>query len=162
MRSWQEGFDAEDIDDHTTLRAALDVTTYHFVLFEGFVDTIPATSDTSLAVRKHELSLLVFLRLDEDLNLVSDLKLRIVAELRCIDCAFALESNIDKYFTLADLGDRTDDYFLILDVRQRAVVRSFLLLTGSRACYFSLLKLIPIEVGDGLDLFQIFHLLNLL
>ena len=50
LRTREEGFDTEDINDHTTLGAALDVATYHFVLFEGFVDTIPRASHTSQTV----------------------------------------------------------------------------------------------------------------
>ena len=76
LRTGQERLDAEYVDDHTALGAALDVTLDDFVLFEGLVHTIPRFELTCLLVRKNQLSALVLGRLDIDLDLIADLQVR--------------------------------------------------------------------------------------
>ena len=41
LRAGEEGFDAEYIDNHTALRAALDVALDHFLVFQSLVDALP-------------------------------------------------------------------------------------------------------------------------
>ena len=50
LATWQECFDAEYVNNHTALSAALDVTLDYFVVFKRFVYTIPALCHASLAV----------------------------------------------------------------------------------------------------------------
>ena len=46
----QEGLDAEYVNNHTTLCAALDVTLNNFLVVESCIDAIPALAETSLLV----------------------------------------------------------------------------------------------------------------
>ena len=50
LRTGKECFDAKYINNHTTLSAALDVTLDDFVVFEGFINTIPTLGCASLLV----------------------------------------------------------------------------------------------------------------
>ena len=50
LRTRQECFDAEYVYDHTTLRAALDVTLDNFFVFESCVYAIPRASSASFLV----------------------------------------------------------------------------------------------------------------
>ena len=50
LRTGQEGLDTKYIDDHTTLRAALDVTLDYFVFLQSLVHTIPRTCSACFLV----------------------------------------------------------------------------------------------------------------
>ena len=52
LRTRQEGFNTEYVNDHTALRTTLDVTLDDFVIFQCFVNTFPRTRSTSFFVRK--------------------------------------------------------------------------------------------------------------
>ena len=81
LRTRQEGFDAEYVDNHTALRAALDVTLDDFVVFESSVDAVPRAGCACFLVREDELSLLVFLILDVHFHGVTYLQVGVVTEL---------------------------------------------------------------------------------
>ena len=80
LRAGEEGLDAEDVDDHAALCAALDVTLDDLVVFESLVDTLPAAGCAGFAVGQDELALLVLLVLDEHFHDVADLDVGVVAE----------------------------------------------------------------------------------
>ncbi len=76
----QEGLDAEYVDDHTALGAALDVTLNDLLVVEGCIDTIPRLGEACLLVREDELTLLVLGALHVDLHGVAHLQVGVVAE----------------------------------------------------------------------------------
>ena len=80
LRTRQECFDTEYVNDHTTLSAALDVTLDNFFIFQSSVNAIPRTGSTSFAVRQNQLSFFVFLVFDVYLNSITNLQFRIVTE----------------------------------------------------------------------------------
>ena len=53
LRAGQEGLDAEYIDNHTTLSAALNVTLNNFFLLQSLIYTIPAAACACFLVRKN-------------------------------------------------------------------------------------------------------------
>ncbi len=80
LAAGEERLDAEDIDDHTALGAALDITLDDFVVLKSFIDAIPAAGLAGFLVGKTELAVLVLERFDEYLHLVADFQVGIVAE----------------------------------------------------------------------------------
>ena len=50
LASGEEGLDAEYIDNHTALRAALDVSLYDFLVVKSGVDALPALAETGFLV----------------------------------------------------------------------------------------------------------------
>ena len=65
---------------------------------------------------KDELTFAVFSGFNEDIHLVTDLKVRIVTELGGGDDAFALVTDVDDNLPLGDGGDGTlDDAQMLLD-----------------------------------------------
>ena len=80
LAAGQEGLDAEDVYDHATLGAALDVALDDFLVFEGCIDAVPALAGASLLVGENQLTLLVFLILDVHLHHVAHLQVGVVAE----------------------------------------------------------------------------------
>ena len=107
LRTWKECLDAEYINDHTALSAALNITLDDLVLLQSLINTIPALELTSLLVREDELTALVLYRLYINLYLVANLQLRVVTELRCCDNALALVADVYDYLALVDLGNGT-------------------------------------------------------
>ena len=100
----RESLDAEYVDDHTALGAALDVTLDDFVLFEGLVDTVPRLELTGFLVRESQLAVLVLGRFDVDFDPVADFQIGVVAELRDGNHALALVADVHQHFTLGDGG----------------------------------------------------------
>ena len=53
LASWQESFDTENVNDHTALSAALDVTLDNFLVLESCINTLPRLAEASLLVREY-------------------------------------------------------------------------------------------------------------
>ena len=66
LTSWKEGLNAEHIHDESTLGAALDRSHDDLVVLEGTVDLDPRTVDSCGPVRDDQLTIAVFLLLDEN------------------------------------------------------------------------------------------------
>lgn len=130
LRTGQERLDAEYVDDHTALGAALDVTLDDFVLFEGLVHTIPRFELTCLLVRKNQLSALVLGRLDIDLDLIADLQVGVVAELGNGNDTLALVADVHENLALGNARNGTFHDLADVDVRKRLVVSLCDLLLG--------------------------------
>ena len=122
LAAGEEGLDAEDIDDHTTLCAALDVALDHLIVLHSLVDELPALAQASLLVRKYQLTLLVLLVLDIDFHLVANLQVGVVAELRSGDDTIALVADVDYHLFLIDGDDSTLDHLVLLDLVESLVV----------------------------------------
>lgn len=80
LRAGQERLDAEHVDDHTALGAALDVAVDDLVVLERLVDAVPAAGLAGLLVAETELAVLVLEGLDIDFNLVAFLEVGVIAE----------------------------------------------------------------------------------
>ena len=115
LRTGQECLDAEHVNDHTTLGAALHETGNDFVVLESLVHASPGGRYARLLVRKNELACLVLLRFDVNLHFVADFEIGIVAELRCGNHTLALVTNVNDHLTLVDAGNRTFDYLVGVD-----------------------------------------------
>ena len=74
LASWQESFDTENVNDHTALSTALDVTLDNFLVLESCINTLPRLAEASLLVREYQLALYVLLVLYINLNLVTYLE----------------------------------------------------------------------------------------
>ena len=153
LRAGQEGFDAEDVDNHATLRAALDVALDDFLVLKSGVDTLPRLACTSLLVREHELATLVFLIFDVHLNGVADLQFGIVTEFADGDDAIALVADVDNHFALADRDDRTFNYFVFVDATQCVVVSLLLFCMALGRFCRTVFKCVPIEVRKRCNVF---------
>ena len=102
LAAWKECLDAEYVNDHTTLSAALDVTLNDLLIIKSSVNTLPRLAEASLLVRKDQLTLLVFLILYVNLYNVTDLKIWVVAELACCDDTIALVTDVNNNFLLVN------------------------------------------------------------
>ena len=146
LRSGQERLDAEHVDDHTALRAALDVTLDDFVLLQRFVDTVPRLELPGFLVRKGQLAVLVLGRLHVDFDLVAYLQVGVVAELRYGDDTLALIADIDDNLALVDARYGSLDHFADVDVRKRLVVSlgdlGFVLVVHAQVVF----KGVPVEI----------------
>ena len=163
LRTGEEGLDAEDIDDHAALRAALDVTLDHFVLLQGLIDAVPRLELACLLVREGQLTVLVLGRLNIDLDLVSDLQIGVVAELRNGNHAFALVADVHENLALGDGRNGTLDHFAHGNVRERLVIRLGDLLLRLIIHAQVVLKGVPVEIlVCDYVLYFIFHCGNCL
>ena len=107
LRTWKEGLDSEHVDNHTALGAGLYKSLYNLILLECLVNSVPRLEGTSLTVRKNELSFSVLCRLNIHLYLVSDLKVRIIAELGYRNNALALAADSNNNFALVHRCNNT-------------------------------------------------------
>ena len=146
LRTRQERFDAEYIDNHTALGAALDITLDDFVVGQSLIDAIPRFELASLLVREQQLADLVLNRFYINFDFVADLQFGIVAELRCRNHAFAFVADIYDYLALVDFGYRTLDRFADCDVGHRFAVLLGNLLFRLVVQIRLALKRIPIEI----------------
>ena len=150
LRTGQEGFDTENIDDHTALGAALDVTLDDFVFFERFVDAIPRAELTGFLVREDQLTFFVFGRFHIHFHFVTDFEVGVVAEFAAGDHPFGFETDVHEHFAFVDRGNGTFHYFASLDVREGLVVLfgdlffRFATVNGSFG-----FKCVPVELIDG-------------
>ena len=72
LRTRQEGFDTEYINDHTAFGTAFDKPFNDFIVFKSRVNTIPRTGSTRFFVRKHQLAFFIFLTFNIHFDSVSD------------------------------------------------------------------------------------------
>ena len=107
LRTWKEGLDSEHVDNHTALGAGLYKSLYYLILLECLVNSVPRLEGTCLTVRKNELSFSVLCRLDIHLYLVSDLEVRIIAELGYRNNALVLASDGNNNFALVHRCNNT-------------------------------------------------------
>ena len=119
----EEGLDAEHVDDHAALRAGLDITLHHLVVLVGGVDHIPRLELAGFLVGNDQLALAVLGVLDEHLDLVTDLEVRVVTELGGGDDTFALGADVHDDLTLVDRGDDTLDHLVLGDLLEGLVVQ---------------------------------------
>jgi len=96
-------------------------------------------------VGEDELSLAVLCGLDENLDLVTDLQVRIVTEFRGGDDTFALRADVDNHFPLVDCGDDTFDD-LVLDNLREGLGVQFVVLGFVCGLYAVILKSIPVKL----------------
>ena len=157
LRTGQERLDAEHVDDHTALRAALDVTLDDFVLLQRFVDTVPRLELPGFLVRKGQLAVLVLGRLHVDFDLVAYLQVGVVAELRYGDDTLALIADIDDNLALVDTRYGSLDHFADVDVRKRLVVSlgdlGFVLVVHAQVVF----KGVPVEIFVCNYILYFFH-----
>ena len=156
LASWQECLDTEYVNDHTALSAALDVTLDNFLVVQSSVDTLPALAETSLLVRKKQLTLLVFLVLNVHLYCVANLQIWIVAEFACGDDTVAFVTNVYDNLFLVDRDYSTVNN-LMLAYLVECLVISFLQIFFADIYITSVLKLVPVEVCQRLYVLKICH-----
>ena len=157
LRTGQERLDAEHVDDHTALRAALDVTLDDLVVGQRLVDAIPRFELTRLLVRKRQLAVLVLGRLHVDLDLLAYGQFGVVAEFGNGNDALALVADVDDNLALADTHDRALDHLADGDVRQRLVVSGGDLLLRLGIDAQIVLERVPVEVLVRDYSFVLFH-----
>ena len=157
LRTGQERLDAEHVDDHTALRAALDVTLDDLVVGQRLVDAIPRFELTRLLVRKRQLAVLVLGRLHVDLDLLAYGQFGVVAEFGNGNDALALVADVDDNLALADAHDRALDHLADGDVRQRLVVSGGDLLLRLGIDAQIVLERVPVEVLVRDYSFVLFH-----
>ena len=157
LRSGQERLDAEHVDDHAALRAALDVTLDDLVVGQRLVDAIPRFELTRLLVRKRQLAVLVLGRLHVDLDLLAYGQFGVVAEFGNGNDALALIADIDDNLALVDTRYGSLDHFADVDVRKRLVVSlgdlGFVLVVHAQVVF----KGVPVEIFVCNYILYFFH-----
>ncbi len=157
LRTGEEGFDAEYIDNHAAFGTALDKAFDNFIVSEGGIDAFPAAGSTSLTVRQDELALLVFLVFDEHFNYVANLDVGVVAEFVHGDDTVRLVADVNHSLTLVEGDDGTFDYVFVLNGVERLVVSFGEFLTGFFTSGFAVFVGVPVEIFDG-RVFEFSHL----
>ena len=99
LRAGQESLDTEDIDDHTALCTAFNVTFDDFVFFKRFVDPLPRTSRTRFLVRQNQLPFFIFLIFNINFHFIADLQIRVISELGHRYDTVRLETNVNHHLT---------------------------------------------------------------
>ena len=99
----------------------------------------------------HELTVGIFLLLDEHRNFVAGLHFRVVAELACADDTFRFVADVDHNFFLANGDHGSLDHFFFLDQGEALFVEVLqtLSLVGAVVVLFAF-KSVPIEITCGL------------
>ena len=156
LRTGQEGLDAEYVDNHTTLCAALNVTLDNLIVVQSLVHTVPRLGCASLLVRQDELTLLVLLILDVHLNGVTYLQFGVVAEFAGGDDTIALETDVYNHLALVHCNYGAIHYVVVTYLVHAASV-SLLLSLKAYLCAAAVLKCFPIEAFNGSYIFVICH-----
>ncbi len=151
----QEGLDAEHVDDHATLRTALDVTLDDFVFLEGLVDTVPGLDGAGALVGEDELAFLVFRVLHVHFHGVADGEIRVVAEFIDADDTFALVTDVHDHFAFVDGGHGAFYDLIFVDAAQTLAVAFFVgsFLLGVKAVVFERIPVELVVVDRGVALF---------
>jgi len=102
-------------------------------------------------VGENELTFLVFLIFDVNLNFVADGEFGVVAELADGDDAVALVANVDDNLALVDADDGAFHDIVVVDTREALLVSLFLLCQTLFGLSGAFLVAFPIEVFEGLD-----------
>ncbi len=100
-------------------------------------------------MREDQLTLLVFLILDEYLYCIADLDVGIVAEFVYRDDAVALVADVNHCLTLVEGDDGTFDYFFVLYCVERLVISLGEFFAALGAFLFAFFIGFPVEVLDG-------------
>ena len=149
LASWQESFDTENVNNHTALSAALDITLDNFLVLKSLVNTLPRLAQASLLVRENQLTLNVFLVFYINLNLVTYLQVWVVTEFRSWDNTVALVTDVyDNLFLIN--RDYSTLYNLMLSYFVKGFVIGLLEVLFADVCAAAILKLVPIEVVQWL------------
>ena len=98
--------------------------------------------------------MLVFLVFNVNLNLVTNLQVGVVTELRSRNDTIALVADVNNHFLLVDRDDSSLDNFVILNLVQCVVV-GFRLIFFAHAGACAILKLFPIEVVQWLNVLDV-------
>ena len=158
LRTRQEGFDAEYIDNHAAFGATFYIAFDNLFVVEGFVYTIPRTRSTGCFVRQNQLTFFVFLALDVHFYLVADFQVGVVAKLAHRNDTVRFETDVYHYFAFVHRDDGAHYDFFVFHFVQCVVV-----LCG-KFCFFffgyniAIFVGIPIEVsGRGCLKFVFFH-----
>ena len=150
LRAGQESLDAEHVDDHTTLCAALDEALDHLLLVESLIHAIPSLRQACLLVRKQQLTLAVLSALHVDLHHVALFQVGVVAEFSGGDDTIALVANVDNNFFLVNADDLAIHNLMVGHLVQGFVVglvKLFLAYIGHGAFF----KLVPVKVLQRLN-----------
>jgi hypothetical protein len=100
-------------------------------------------------VRENELTVLVLLVLNVNLNLVAELQVGIVTEFRSGDDTIALVADVDHHFLLVDRDNSAFYNLVVLNLAHGTLVGlGLLFLAHAGAC--AILELIPVEVVQWL------------
>ena len=153
LRTGEEGFNTEDIDNHATLGAALDVTGDDFLVFESCIDTLPRLGGASLAVREHELTAFVLLVFNVNLHHVTGFEVGIVAELVDGDDTVALVANVDHYFAFTNSDDSAFNDFVLVHATEGLVVGLFLFFLTAGCLHGTVFVSIPVKICQGSNVF---------
>ena len=157
LRAGEECFDTEYIYNHTTLSAALHEALDDFFIFQSLVHAIPRTACTSLLVRKNQLTLLVLLIFDVNLNRVTYLQFGIVTEFAGGDDTIALVADVYHYLALVDSDYGSVYHIVVVYFVQRAGIGLFLSLAARACVAVTTCISFPIEVFQGSNIFEICH-----
>ena len=158
LAAGEECLDAEYVDNHTTLRAALDETSDNLLVVEGGVDALPTLAQASLLVGKNQLTFLVFLIFYVNLYDIANLQVGVVAEFAGGDDTVALVTNVDNDFFLVKR-----DYFAINNLMLAHFVEG--LVIGLLEVFFvcsaktAIFILVPVEIVQGLYALSVFRVL---
>src|SRR3712207_592642 len=149
LATGQECFDTKYVNNHTALRAALDVTLNNFLVVESCVNTLPALAEASFLVRKYQLAFLVFLILYVNFYFVAYFQIGIVTEFRSGDDTVALVTDVYDNLFLVNRDYGSLNYLMFRYLVECFVIRLFKGLFAD-ACTYTILKLFPIEVVQWL------------
>ena len=150
LRTWEECLCAEHVNNHTTLCAALHVALYNLVVLQRCVHALPRTSLTSSLVRKHQLTLLVFLILDVNLNGVAHLEIGSITEFATSDDTLTLVADVHNNFAVVDSSHCTIYHLIVVHVVERAFIGC--LLSRFVSCAHAVvLECFPIETFQRLN-----------
>ena len=122
LAAGEECLDAEHVDNHTTLRAALDEALDNLLVVKSSVDTLPTLAQAGLLVRKNQLTFLVFLIFYVNFYDVANLQVGVVAKFAGGDNTVALVTNVDNDFFLVKR-----DYFTVNNLMLAHFVEGFVI-----------------------------------
>ena len=125
LATGQESLDAEHVDDHTALSAALDEALNDLFVLKRLINALPTLGRACTTVREDELTLLVLLVLDKHFHSVAHLEVGVVTELVKRNDAVRLGTDVNHHLALADRDDGTFGHFVVLECAQGLVVGFF-------------------------------------
>ncbi len=154
LATWQEGLDAEYINNHTTLCAALDVTLDNLFVVQSSIHALPALGEAGFLVREQQLAFLVLLVLHINLNNVAYLQVGIVTELRSGNNTVALVADVHDNLFLVE-GDYLTLYHLVLTYLVQGLIVSLGECILADVHCRTILKLFPVEFSQWLYVLKI-------
>ena len=122
LRAGQKGLDAKEIDDDAALDAPHQAALDGVAGVVSILDQIPDPHEVGLLLGEHDLALLVFDVLQEDLNFLALLNGLGVGKFLDRHRAFGLEADIDHHFAGADGDDRALDDLALFDAGDALLV----------------------------------------